>query len=291
MTYYNEPACAAQALARFLRAYPQPLVLTGAGISTDSGIPAYRNRQGQWQHPTPIQHQTFLHSHQARQRFWARSLIGWPLIRDAKPNGAHHLLVHLHQQGWIGPLVTQNVDRLHQQAGHPQVIDLHGRSDQIICCNCQRIFSRQWHHQQLAAHNPDFLHYQAHPAPDGDAHLDGVAFDHLQLPDCPVCGGILKPHVVFFGDHIPPARLRIATQALLQSKALLVIGSSLMVYSGFRFCKQAKAADFPIAALTQGTTRADALLTEKYDTHIHSTLENLVAILTASGPITGREPV
>jgi len=265
---------AARMLQQFIQQHPQLLVLTGAGVSTPSGIPDYRDQQGNWKRPQPVQHQRFMTEHHTRQRYWARSLAGWPTIRDAQPGLAHKTLAALEQQGHIIQLVTQNVDRLHQRAGSRRVIDLHGRSDHVRCMECQTRYLRERVHQHSAECNPAFSELSAPAAPDGDADLDDLDFSGFQVPQCPRCSGILKPDVVFFGDHVPRTRVERAQQALHQADALLVIGSSLMVYSGFRFCKWAQQQNKPICALSLGQTRADNLLTLKLNAEVDSTLRN-----------------
>ncbi len=262
-------------LRAFIQRYPRLLVLTGAGISTDSGIPDYRDRNGEWKRKQPVQHAEFMHSASTRQRYWGRSLIGWPLMRNARPNPSHYALATLEEQGQIELLVTQNVDRLHQQAGSRAVIDLHGRSDRVICMSCDFATDREHQHRHCAELNPDFIRFSADVAPDGDADLE-VDFSTFQVPDCPQCGGILKPDVVFFGDNVPKPRVEQALAALQRADALLVIGSSLMVYSGFRFCRRAQEWGKPIAALTLGRTRADELLSLKIDAPIAPQLATLL---------------
>ncbi|WP_370280561.1 NAD-dependent protein deacetylase [Pontibacterium sp.] len=259
-------------LAQFIEQHPRLFILTGAGISTDSGIPDYRDKEGNWKRKQPVQHKAFMDDYAVRQRYWARSLIGWPVIRDAQPGSAHHALVQLEQRGNIHQLVTQNVDRLHQSAGSQQVIDLHGRSDQVRCMGCGQLSPRDEIHQRSALANPYFTNLTATAAPDGDADLENVDFSQFHVPDCQSCGGILKPDVVFFGDNVPKERVLSALDKLQQSDGLLVIGSSLMVYSGFRFCRRAHEWDIPICALNQGKTRADDLLSLKLDDAIAPTL-------------------
>lgn len=273
MQHVTDINTAQQALSHFMEQYPRLLVLTGAGISTDSGIPAYRDQAANWQRPQPVQHQAFMSQPAVRQRFWARSLIGWPVMRDAKPNLAHQALVALEQQGTLLHLITQNVDGLHQKAGHLAVTDLHGRSDQVTCMSCEYRLSRNAAHQQMAQMNPSFCHLQATAAPDGDADLELADFSAFEVPNCPLCNGILKPDVVFFGDNVPRDKVQQGLDTLYQADALLVIGSSLMVYSGFRFCKRAHEHKIPIAALNQGKTRADSLLTLKLACDIRQTLQ------------------
>lgn len=262
---------AAERLAGFIRRHPRLLLLTGAGVSTDSGIPDYRDQQGAWKRKQPVQHQDFMGSLNTRRRYWGRSLIGWPIMRNSSPNPAHHLLAELERREHSEILVTQNVDRLHQRAGSQRVIDLHGRADEVVCMTCDYRCDRQVVHDRCFALNPGFRRYQATAAPDGDADLD-VDFSSFQVADCPRCGGILKPDVVFFGDNVPGSRVQRALDALQASDGLLVIGSSLMVYSGFRFCRYAREWHKPMAALNLGRTRADEMLDLKLNARIGETL-------------------
>jgi len=262
-----------QALIDFIHSHPRLFILTGAGCSTASGIPDYRDHNGQWKRQPPVQHRDFITRLATRQRFWARSLIGWPLMANARPNDVHTSLQRLEEKGYCQQLVTQNVDRLHQLAGQQRVIDLHGRSDQVICMDCHALHARNSIHQQMADENPAFAHYTATAAPDGDADLEGIDFSRFRVTDCPACGGMLKPNVVFFGDNVPKERVFNALDSLRQADALLVVGSSLMVYSGFRFCKQAAQLNIPIAAITRGKTRADELLSLKLDGDISAFLQ------------------
>ncbi|GMG87227.1 NAD-dependent protein deacetylase [Biformimicrobium ophioploci] len=269
------PDEAGQQLANFIGRHRRLLVLTGAGISTDSGIPAYRDERGVWKNPPPVQHQDFMGSEEARRRYWGRSLLGWPLLSTSQPSAGHHHLAEIEQRGHLELLVTQNVDRLHQRAGTRQVLDLHGRADEVVCMGCGARSERQRIHDHSAAMNPSFLQHQAGAAPDGDAQLE-LDFSKFLVIDCEHCGGILKPDVVFFGDNVPRDRVDVALRALQQSDALLVVGSSLMVYSGFRFCRHAHAWGKPIAALTLGRTRADDLLDLKLNASIGETLQVLL---------------
>lgn len=258
-------------LAEFIDRHPRLLLLTGAGVSTDSGIPDYRDQQGAWKRRQPVQHQDFMAQLPVRQRYWGRSLIGWPLIREARPNGAHHGIAGLEALGHSNLLVTQNVDRLHQQAGSRDVLDLHGRIDEVRCMTCDYRVSRDWVHECSAERNPRFRELTATAAPDGDADLE-VAFDDFKVVDCPRCGGILKPDVVFFGDFVPKERVELARERLAESDGLLVIGSSLMVYSGLRFCREADRMGKPLASLNLGRTRADGLLNLRLNARITESL-------------------
>ncbi|MEM5536761.1 NAD-dependent protein deacetylase [Neptuniibacter pectenicola] len=269
----------AEQLAAFISEHPRLVVLTGAGVSTDSGIPAYRDKQGNWQHATPVQHHEFMNSHYARQRYWARSLLGWPTIRDAQPSPAHVALSKLEQSGHIHLLITQNVDRLHQKAGSRQVIDLHGRSDKVKCMQCAQRYNRTYIHELSAQANPHFEQIQVAAKPDGDADLETEQFNLFKVPECSACGGILKPDVVYFGDNVPKETVFSALDALQNADALLTVGSSLMVYSGYRFCKKAAEWNKPIAALNLGVTRADPLLNLKINAPISETLTATLPLL------------
>jgi NAD-dependent SIR2 family protein deacetylase len=187
------------------------------------------------------------------------------VVAQAQPTRAHVALVELEAQGRLAALVTQNVDGLHTRAGQREVVDLHGRIDRVICLECRALHARAEIQHQLAASNPQWAHLRADIAPDGDADLDGAAFDEFRLPSCPRCAGLIKPDVVFFGENVPRERVHAAHAALQSADALLVVGSSLMVYSGFRFARMAHERGLPIAILTRGVTRADSLATAKFD--------------------------
>lgn len=251
------------ALRDFIERHERLFVLTGAGCSTDSGIPDYRDRDGAWKRPQPVTYQAFMGELATRQRYWARSLVGWPRFGAARPNGVHRALAALEARGQLSLLLTQNVDRLHQAAGSRQVIDLHGRLDVVRCMGCERRTPRRDFQAELVARNPGWDRHHAGIAPDGDADLEGVDFAAFDIPACAHCGGVLKPDVVFFGENVPRERVAAAREALERSDALLVVGSSLMVYSGLRFVQWAHAAGLPVAALNHGRTRADELLTLK----------------------------
>lgn len=249
----------ADVLYRFIQTYPRLLVLTGAGVSLASGIPTYRDENGVWQRGKPLQHDDFIQKETIRKRYWARSFVGWPSIVHAQPNAAHYALAQLEQFGLIEQLVTQNVDNLHQAAGSQQVIDLHGNLQGVICLACGTKTPRAEQQERLAELNPVLASLQAEINPDGDAALPDDYFEHLTLPQCLACGGVLMPDVIFFGGTIPLPRVEHSLAALHQADALLVVGSSLKVYSGYRFCVRAKAWGKPIMLLNPEHTRADAL--------------------------------
>lgn len=271
-----QPPEGVDALAAFVRRHPRLFVLTGAGCSTDSGIPDYRDAEGQWKRPQPVTFQAFLGDAAVRQRYWARSLVGWRVMGQARPGAAHHALAQLQAQGFVELLLTQNVDGLHQAAGSQPVIDLHGRIDTVCCMACGTRSQRAHLQDRLAALNPAWTVLHAGTAPDGDADLEGRDFGAFVVPACTACGGVLKPDVVFFGEAVPRARVDAACAALDRSDALLVAGSSLMVYSGLRFVQRAHAAGKPVAAVNLGRTRADDLLALKLAQPVGPTLAALV---------------
>jgi NAD-dependent SIR2 family protein deacetylase len=247
----------------FIARHPRLFVLTGAGCSTDSGIPDYRDAEGEWKRAQPVTYQAFMGDSRTRQRYWARSLIGYRYFQRARPNSAHRALAALEQRGRVELLVTQNVDCLHDAAGSRNVVDLHGRLDQVRCMSCEQRIRRSEFQESLLARNPTWVHLQAREAPDGDADLEAQDFSTFDVPACGYCGGILKPDVVFFGESVPRDRVDRAMLGLHQADAMLVVGSSLMVYSGYRFAQAAAEEGIPIAAVNLGRTRADHLLSLK----------------------------
>lgn len=247
----------------FIDRHPRLAVLTGAGVSTRSGIPDYRDENGAWKRARPVEFRPFMTDARVRQRYWARSTVGWPVISGAQPNGAHRSLARLEQDGRVHSLITQNVDGLHSRAGSRNVIDLHGRLDEVLCMECGQRVSRATLQTRMLEENPAWARIEGRVAPDGDVDLDGHDYSGFVVPECEACGGILKPDVVFFGENVPPPRVKQAFEAVAQSDALLVVGTSLMVYSGFRFAEAAAAAGKPIAAVNLGRTRADHLLSLK----------------------------
>lgn len=267
-----------QILIGFIREHPRVFALTGAGISTASGIPGYRDADGNWQRKAPVTHQEFAGSEAVRRRYWARSLLGWPTVANAAPNPAHDALARLERLGRVAQVITQNVDGLHQRAGSENVIDLHGRLDRVVCLDCGAIHARSDVQASMLDANPGFANYAATVAPDGDADLQ-TDFHAFRPPDCGRCGGTLKPDVVFFGANVPRLRVEAAFAALEQANAVLVVGSSLMAYSGYRFCERAHAVGKPIAAINRGRTRADGLFQLKVDADCGPALTALVGQL------------
>jgi NAD-dependent SIR2 family protein deacetylase len=194
-------------LRDFIARHRRLFILTGAGCSTDSGIPDYRDGNGDWKRSPPVNFQSFMGSEAVRRRYWARSLIGWQRFRRAGPNAAHAALARLEQRGRLGLLVTQNVDGLHQAAGSTNVIDLHGRLDRVRCMECDGLVPREELQGELLRRNPQWGGQHGLPAPDGDADVEGLPFDEFVVPACTRCDGILKPDVVFFGERsAPPGR-------------------------------------------------------------------------------------
>ena len=265
---------AAGQLRRWLQGFRHVFVLTGAGCSTDSGIPDYRDANGSWKRTPPVDYLDFVNDATVNARYWARSFVGWPIVAQARPNAAHAALAQAQSSGWISRLVTQNVDGLHERAGSQGVIDLHGRIDQVVCLQCGERYRRALVQQWLAGSNLEWAGIGAAAAPDGDADLEGRDFSRFRVPPCDACGGMLKPDVVFFGENVPRLRYEEARSALASSDALLVVGSSLMVYSGYRFARMAHEAGQPIAILNQGRTRADDLATLKLEADCGTTLQD-----------------
>jgi len=253
------------ALLEFLDRYPRVVALTGAGISAASGIPTYRNDRGEWQRSDPIQHRDFIEQGSARRRYWARSMAGWAYVERSRPNESHTALAALESAGYIDLLATQNVDRLHQRAGHRRVIDLHGRLDRVKCLDCGADIERAALQAELEGLNPGWRDTIAEIRPDGDAEVEDAVVADMTVPECRACGGTLMPDVVFFGGTVPRTRVDAISTALAGADALLVVGSSLMVFSGFRFCRQAHSQGKPLAIINRGQTRADELATLKLE--------------------------
>lgn len=249
-------------------------VLTGAGLSTDSGIPDYRGPHAIPREP--MTYQEFMSSAANRSRYWARNQVGWHHLAQAEPNAAHRALARLELAGAVHGIVTQNIDRLHQRAGSFAVVDLHGRYDQVLCTSCATLIPRAVWGRMLDDSNPEFARRSADPqdidfAPDADAeiHYDG---DYL-IPDCPVCGGIIKPHVVFFGEKAGVEDVARAVAVVDASRAVLVLGSSLTVHSGRRFVRRAVRDGKPIVIVNHGRTRSDGDAQVKIDANVAQFLE------------------
>ena len=265
-------------LEAFIGGHRRLFVLTGAGCSAPSGIPDYRDAEGRWKRAEPVAYPSFVQSEATRRRYWARSLIGWRRFRSAEPNVAHRALARLEAAGRSEILLTQNVDRLHQAAGSERVIDLHGRLDRVRCMGCGTTSGRADFQADLERLNPGWLALEAPDAPDGDADVVGADFSAFGIPACAECGGVLKPDVVFFGESVPRERVERAYAHLDAADAVLVVGSSLMVYSGYRFAERAALRGKPIAAVNLGRTRADSLIALK----IEAPCEKALAFLLKS---------
>ncbi len=265
-------------------------VLTGAGLSTDSGIPDYRGRDGV-RRVMPMQYAEFAGSSAARRRYWARSFVGWQRFREAAPNDGHRSVARLQQLGVVEELVTQNVDGLHQRAGSPDVIELHGSLAQVVCLTCGDRSARPHVQERLAEANPGFTDHVRGAArdgsqvssqirPDGDIVLADEVVETFRAPTCLVCGvDTLKPDVVFFGESVPRERVQRCLDAVDASRSVLVLGSSLAVMSGYRFVRRAAARGIPVAIVTRGATRGDGEATLHLDAPLAPTLSALVDAL------------
>lgn len=258
------------------------LVLTGAGVSTDSGIPDYRGPGSPVR--TPMTYQEFVRTAEGRQRYWARAHVGWTRMSQAEPNATHLQLVEMEREGRLSGLITQNVDGLHERAGHRDLVDLHGRIDRVICLGCGQVTERAELHERLALLNPGYETRIGEIAPDGDVVLDTT--DDFEVAPCLACGGDLKPDVVFFGENVPKDRVERCYAWVAEAEALVVLGSSLQVMSGLRFVKAAHQRGIPIVIVNRGTTRGDDLATYKLDAGCAETLEKWnVAAREGSGSL------
>jgi NAD-dependent SIR2 family protein deacetylase len=259
------------------------LVLTGAGISTESGIPDYRGSSSASRRAAPMTFQTFTGDPAARRRYWARSHLGWRLVGRAAPNRGHRAVAALQGAGLLTGVVTQNVDGLHQAAGTQDVTDLHGRLDRVRCLDCGRLSGRDELHTRLAAANASWHAVAAGVNPDGDVDLPDSALDGFRTVDCTDCAGVLKPDVVFFGETVPPERVARCYELLAESRGLLVLGSSLTVMSGHRFVLRAARDGRPVAIVNQGATRGDRYAAVTVDGPLGAVLPAVVARVTGRG--------
>lgn len=273
------PTVKIEKLAYMLHEAPGYCVLTGAGCSTASGLPAYRNHNGEWQHDRPMEHRDFVSTERMRKIYWARSQRGWPAFSHARPNQIHKMLAAFQQSGHLNRIITQNVDRLHQAAGSRRVIDLHGRLDRVICLDCSADFSRHLFQQRLELLNHPNPPVDILARPDGDAETGSDIPGDYKIPECESCGGRLKPDVVFFGGILNPQTAADALQAVDTAPGLLVVGSSLMVYSGYRLVKRAIQQDKPVVIINLGATRADDLYTLKISHEAGQVLTEVRAVL------------
>ncbi|MFC5165427.1 NAD-dependent protein deacetylase [Nonomuraea angiospora] len=254
-------------------------VLSGAGLSTESGIPDYRGPTGRARRAEPMTYQRFTGSAQARQRYWARSHVGWRQIGQARPNAGHRAVAELERRGLLAGIVTQNVDGLHQAAGARRVIELHGGLDRVVCLSCRERTPRAELERRLRAANPDWEAAGARINPDGDAVLTDAQVAGFQVVDCAACGGMLKPDVVFFGENVPRPRVDECFALVAGASLLLVLGSSLTVRSGLRFVTKAASLGIPIAIVNQGETGGDADASLTLDAPLGPTLTELTVRL------------
>ncbi|HMJ12795.1 MAG TPA: NAD-dependent protein deacetylase [Polyangiaceae bacterium] len=273
-------AATVQSLASLLEQC-KTAVLTGAGCSTESGIPDYRGVDRPAPRRPPIQYREFVHDEHARRRYWARSMIGWRAFSRALPNAGHYALAALERVERVRGVITQNVDRLHHAAGARRVIELHGALAEVRCLDCGAAVQRAELQIQLEARNPELAKVAARSAPDGDAELAVELVESFVPPACSACQGMLKPNVVFFGENVPRVRVDAAFELLHEAELLLVVGSSLTVFSGFRFAREASRRGMPIAIVNRGPTRADPLAAYKLEMSAGSCLTEIARRLGA----------
>jgi NAD-dependent SIR2 family protein deacetylase len=255
------------------------VALTGAGCSTESGIPDYRG-QGRAGPRNPIQHDAYLRRSDVRQRYWARATVGWVRFSGARPNAAHAALATLEDAGVLAGIITQNVDRLHHAAGSRRVVELHGALADVRCLGCDALVARDDVHARLVDENPGWLQRAVAPSPDGDAELPDEVVATFRVVPCAACGGVLKPNVVFFGGTVGEATMTAAWSLFGEGEVLLVVGSSLTVYSGFRFARRAHELGLPVALVNDGPTRADELAELRVGARAGEVLPRLVEALT-----------
>lgn len=251
------------------------VALTGAGLSTESGIPDYRGATSRQRPRTPLQHRDFLRDPAVRRRYWARSFVGWPRISGARPNAGHHAVAELERRGLLAGVITQNVDRLHHAAGSRRIIELHGALARARCLSCGHLESREDLQARMEGMNPALDAARAATAPDGDADLDPSVVQGFNVPACTACDGVLKPDVVFFGDNVPRPVVDEAFAMVDAAEVLLVLGTSLAVFSGYRFVRRASELGIPIAIINEGETRGDALATVRLDGRLGDVLPAL----------------
>jgi NAD+-dependent protein deacetylase sirtuin 4 len=273
-----------EALAEQLRGKRFAL-LTGAGCSTESGIPDYRGEETARRARNPIQFREFLADPEGRRRYWARSTVGWPWFRARSPNEAHRAAAELEGHGLVSGIITQNVDRLHQRGGAKHVIELHGALEDVVCLDCGALEHRDDLQARTLAQNPDFFEESAEMAPDGDAELELHKVQRFRVVGCPACGGTQKPRVVFFGEGVPKPTVDAAYAALESTDALLVVGSSLTVFSGYRFVRRAQEKNLPVYVVNVGVTRADPVAQLRISGKASDVLGALKQALIESPPL------
>lgn len=263
-------------IARVLSAGPA-LVLTGAGMSTDSGIPDYRGPDGT-RRVTPMHYSEFVGSSAARQRYWARSYVGWRRFHAARPNASHDLVTRLQELGAVGPVITQNVDGLHQAAGTREVVELHGNLVEVVCLSCDARVDRRVLDERMSSENPGFDVDSDEIRPDGDVRLEAVDVERFRTPRCESCGeDLLKPDVVFFGGSVAKPLVQHCFDLTDAAPSLLVLGSSLQVMSGLRFVRHAAKRGIPVSLITRGPSRGDDLVDHRVDAELGDSLRSLVA--------------
>jgi NAD-dependent SIR2 family protein deacetylase len=256
------------------------VVLSGAGLSTESGIPDYRGPSGALRHRLPMSYQEFVGSRTARQRYWARSHLGWRTVARAQPNAGHRAVAVLQSAGPVGGVITQNVDGLHQAAGARDVVELHGSLDRVVCLDCRECSDREQLDHRMRAANPGFDADAVEVKPDGDVELAAGVVAEFELVPCTGCGSDrLKPDVVFFGENVPADRVHHCYHLVGSARALLVLGSSLTVMSGYRFVRYAAKHGIPVAIVNQGTTRGDAEACLRLDAPLGATLTELTHLV------------
>jgi NAD-dependent SIR2 family protein deacetylase len=264
----SHPDAALDAAAAALRGRTVA-VLTGAGISTDSGIPSYRGEGSTPRSPMTISQ--FLTDPHYRKRYWAGSQVGWARFGSVQPNEGHRALAAMERDGIVAGVMTQNVDGLHQRAGSAKVVELHGSSDRVRCLDCGQLYSREAIAETILRDNPWLAELDDSAlGPDGDVEVDRL--DDLLIPECGVCGGILRPDIVYFGEFIPPAKSMQARGLIASADALLIVGSSLVVNSGIRLLDQAVRRNHPVVIVNRGETKGDARATVKVDAGASATL-------------------
>ncbi|MFF7993926.1 NAD-dependent protein deacetylase [Kitasatospora xanthocidica] len=278
------PAERAEGLAGLARLLDRrgAVVLSGAGLSTESGIPDYRGATGRRRTGTPMTYQEFTGSEAARRRYWARSHTGWPAFARARPNAGHHAVERLRRSGHVAAVITQNVDGLHHAAGTREAVELHGGLDRVVCLDCRRTSSRAGLDRRLDELNRGFRRPAAELRPDGDALLAPEQVAGFRVAPCADCGGVLKPDVVFFGENVPAARVEQCYELVDAARSLVVLGSSLTVLSGLRFVRRAARARLPVAIVNQGSTRGDDLAALRLDLALGPAMTETARLLGAS---------
>ncbi len=256
------------------------VVLSGAGISTESGIPDYRGESGSLRTHTPMTYGDFVASESGRRRYWARSHLGWRTIARAAPNDGHRAVAALQARGYLSGVITQNVDGLHQAAGARDVIELHGNLDRVICLNCRTTSAREALARRLRLANAEFEGEATRINPDGDVELPDAVVQTFHVVSCEACTtGVLKPDVVFFGENVPKPRVERCYRLIDDAEAVLVLGSSLTVMSGFRFVRHAAKAGKPVLIINQGVTRGDPYAVHRVNLPLGQALADLTAQL------------